>query len=437
MHLWVEACNTAVYVQNRCPHRVLGMSTPEEAFIGKKQDVSHLKNFGSSVYVHVTKDSRKKLEPTAEVGIFVGYTETPPNYRVYFRNSKMTVMRRDIKFDEGKAMRLSLERELDLHAKEELLVPKDESQDVDQPHEEVHGVEKTTQANPSIINGRKSTTEVDRLRLDDAQNVGAPTSQGRQIQSPDPFARYMALMRKCIVTEPSSFQEAVQDPTWVDAMVEEYDSIVKKSAWEIVPIPIDKSMVGLRWIYKVKQVFDGSVEKYKATFVARGFSQIRGIDYDESFAPVTRYSSIRSILALSTQMGSRIHGMDVKTAFLNGIIEEEVYIEQPKGFETFDRESHVCILKRSLYGLKQAPCAWYTRIDSYFTGLGFTKSEADENLYQIVVEGKILVIVLYVDDLILTGDEQLIHLCKEDLAKEFEMKNLGLLHYFLGFEIWQ
>jgi hypothetical protein len=247
----------------------------------------------------------------------------------------------------------------------------------------------------------------------------------------------MALMSKCIVTEPSSFQEAVQDPTWVDAMVEEYDSIVKKSAWEIVPRPIDKSMVGLTWIYKVKQVVDGSVEKYKARFVARGFSQIRGIDCDESFAPVARYSSIRSILALSTQMGWRIHEMDVKNAFLNGIIEEEVYIEQPKGFETFDRESHVCIIKRSLYGLKQAPCAWYTRIDSYFTGLGFTKSEADENLYQIVVEGKILIIVLYVDDLVLTGDEQLIHLCKEDLAKEFEMKNLGLLHYFLGLQIWQ
>ena len=136
-------------------------------------------------------------------------------------------------------------------------------------------------------------------------------------------------------------------------------------------------------------------------------------------------------------MGWRIHEMDVKTAFLNWIIDEEVYIEQPKCFETFDRESHVCILKRSLYGLKQAPCAWYTRIDNYFTGLGFTKSEADANIYQIVVEGKLLIIVLYVDDLILTGDEKLIHLFKEDLAKEFEMKNLGLLHYFLGLEIWQ
>jgi hypothetical protein len=136
--------------------------------------------FGSSVYVHVTKDARKKLEPTAEVGIFVGYTETPHNYCVYFSNSKMTVMRWDIKFDEGKAMRLSLERELDLHAEEEMLVPKDESRDVDQPHEEVHGVEETTQVDPSIRNGRKHTTKANRLRLDASQNVGAPTSQHRK-----------------------------------------------------------------------------------------------------------------------------------------------------------------------------------------------------------------------------------------------------------------
>jgi hypothetical protein len=116
MHLWVEACDIAVYVQNHCPYRILGMSTREEDFTGKKPDVSHFLIFGSSVYVHITKDSRKKLEPIAEVGIFVGYTETPHNYRVYFLNSKMIVMRRDIKFNEGKAMRLSLERELDLHA---------------------------------------------------------------------------------------------------------------------------------------------------------------------------------------------------------------------------------------------------------------------------------------------------------------------------------
>eukprot|EP00253_Pinus_taeda_P030852 PITA_30852 len=115
----------------------------------------------------------------------------------------------------------------------------------------------------------------------------------------------------------------------------------------------------------------------------------------------------------------------------------KVYIEQLKGFETFDHESHVCRLKRDLYGLKQAPRAWYTRINSYFTGLGFTKSEVDANLYQIMVEGKPLIICIYVDDLILTGDDQLIKSCKEDLAREFEMKDMGLMHYFLGMEVWQ
>ena len=152
------------------------MSTPEEAFTGKKPDVSHFKIFGSSVYVHVTKDTRKKLEMKIEMGIFVGYTETPHNYQVYFPNNTTTVVRRDIKFDEEKAMRLSLERDMDLHVEEELLVPKDEPQDVEQPHEDDCGVAKNTHAEPSIRNGRRCTTEANRLRLDVAENVGAPTS---------------------------------------------------------------------------------------------------------------------------------------------------------------------------------------------------------------------------------------------------------------------
>ena len=135
----------------------------------------------------------------------MGYIETPHNYRVYFPNSKMTVMQWDIKFDEGKAMRLSLERELELHAEEELLVPKDESLDVDQPQEEVHGVEESTHAEPNIKTGRRRNTEAERLKLDAAQNVGVPTSQPRLRQSPDLFTGCMALMRKFIVTKPSSF----------------------------------------------------------------------------------------------------------------------------------------------------------------------------------------------------------------------------------------
>jgi hypothetical protein len=180
-----------------------------------------------------------------------------------------------------------------------------------------------------------------------------------------------------------------------------------------------------------------SIEKFKARFVARGFSQKEGVDYEETFAPVARYTSIRAVMSLVSFMGWRIHQMDVKTTFLNGIIEEEVYIEQPQGFEVNGKESHVCRLKKALYGLKQAPRAWYSRIDGYLQSMGFTKSEADPNLYYIFVGTDLLILVLYVDDLFLTGAEKLIAGCKADMAVEFEMKDIGMMHYFLGLEVWQ
>ena len=136
-------------------------------------------------------------------------------------------------------------------------------------------------------------------------------------------------------------------------------------------------------------------------------------------------------------MGWSIHQMDVKTAFLNGIIQEEVYIEQPQGFEQHERETHVWRLKKALYGLKQAPRAWYSHIDTYLQEMGFHKSDADPNLYYIVVGEDPIILVLYVDDLFITGAERLIEGCKKDLASEFEMKDIGLMHYFLGLEVWQ
>eukprot|EP00253_Pinus_taeda_P033753 PITA_33753 len=165
-------------------------------------------------------------------------------------------------------------------------------------------------------------------------------------------------------------------------MVEEYDSIIKNNVWEVIPRPANKSVVSSRWLYKVNQATDGSVKKHKAIFVAKGFSLVEGIDYEETVSLVAR-------------------------------------------------------LKRVLYELKQALCAWYTMIENYFTRLGFTKSEADANLYHIVVESKLLIIVLYVDDLILTCDKKLVKSCKKDLARTFMMKGLGLMHYFLGMEVWQ
>src|SRR5713226_3737955 len=169
-------------------------------------------------------------------------------------------------------------------------------------------------------------------------------------------------------------------------MIKEYQSVMKNDVWDVVPRPKGKSVVTSKWIYKIKHAADGSIEKYKARFVARGFSQKEGIDYEETFAPVARYTSIRAIMALASMMKWDLHQMDVKTTFLNGVIEEEVYIEQPQGFEVEDKRTHVCKLKKVLYGLKQAPTAWYGRIDSFLTSMGFAKSKADPNLYFKVIE---------------------------------------------------
>jgi hypothetical protein len=212
----------------------------------------------------------------------------------------------------------------------------------------------------------------------------------------------MALMCDLIENEPTCFEEAIQKKEWVDSMMEEYQSIIKNDEWEIVPRPKSKDVLSSKWIYKIKHAADESIEKHKARFVARGFFEKEGIDYEETFAPVARYTSIRTIIALATKMKWKLHQMDVKTTFLNGVIEEEVYIEQPQGFGVEDRKTHVCRLKKALYRLKQAPRAWYGRIDSFLMSLGFTESKDDSNLYFKVMNDELVILLLYVDDLFLT-----------------------------------
>jgi hypothetical protein len=172
------------------------------------------------------------------------------------------------------------------------------------------------------------------------------------VKRPKPFSSYTALMCNLLDEEPTCFEEAIQKKEWADAMTEEYQSIIKNDVWEIVPRPKSKDVVSSKWLFKIKHAADGSIEKYKARFVARGFSQKEGIDYEETFAPVARYTSIRTIIALAAKMKWKLHQMDVKTTFLNGVIEEEVYIEQPQGFEVEDRKSHVCRLKKALYEIE-------------------------------------------------------------------------------------
>ena len=220
-------------------------------------------------------------------------------------------------------------------------------------------------------------------------------------------------------------------------MVKEYQYIIKNDVWEIVPRPKYKSVVSSKLIFKTKHLAYGSIQNYKARFVACGFSQKEGIDYEDTFAPISRYTSIRTILSLESNMKWKLHYIDLKTIFINVLIEKEVYIKQPQGFETNDQETHVCKLKKALYGLKQAPRAWHGRINGFLMSLGFTKSKADSNLYYKVEDDGLMMLLLYVDDLFLTREYKPINNCKKKISKEFEMKYLGMMHYFLGLEVWK
>eukprot|EP00253_Pinus_taeda_P004078 PITA_04078 len=178
-------------------------------------------------------------------------------------------------------------------------------------------------------------------------------------------------------------------------MIEEYQAIIDNNTWKLVDCPSNLKPIGCKWVYRIKYNQKGELEKYKARLVAKGFAQQEGIDYEETFSPTTKWNTIRLTLALATQM-------DVKSTFLNGDLHEEVYMTQPPGFEIEGQEHKVCKLIKALYGLKQAPRAWYVKMDDYFKKVGFQRSESDDTLY-VRQQGKYLVIlVMYVDDLIIT-----------------------------------
>ena len=159
------------------------------------------------------------------------------------------------------------------------------------------------------------------------------------------------------LVEPRTVKDALSGPNareWMSAMQEELDSMKKNQVWELVDLPKGRKSVGNKWVLKIKRKADGSIDRYKARLVAKGFTQIEGVDYEETFSPVVRFASIRLILSLVSSLDLELYQMDVKTAFLNGELEEEIYMEQPSGFEVAGEEHKVCKLQRSIYGLKQA-----------------------------------------------------------------------------------
>jgi hypothetical protein len=247
---------------------------------------------------------------------------------------------------------------------------------------------------------------------------------------------FIALHSTTLPPTPTRVSQALQSPQWNQAMREEFNALIANHTWNLCPRPLHKNVISNKWVFKVKQKADGSLDRFKARLVAKGFEQQDGIDFTETFSPVIKSSTIRIVLTIAVHFDWPIRQLDVSNAFLHGSLEEEVFMEQPHGFVSKEFPNHVCHLKKSLYGLKQAPRAWFTKLSTTLLHLGFQESKVDYSLFTFHTSTIHLFLLIYVDDIIVTGNSTTtitnLILC---LKQEFAMKDLGPLSFFLGIHV--
>lgn len=233
------------------------------------------------------------------------------------------------------------------------------------------------------------------------------------------------------IEEPENFEQATKEPVWKKAMQSEMNAIEKNKTWILTDLPPERKAISLKWVYKLKKNTDGEIVKYKARIVARGFVQKKGVDFEEVFALVTRLETVRLLLALAAKNGWEVHHLDIKSAFLNGDLIEEVYVSQPEGFVNEKKRHKVYRLLKALYGLRQAPRAWYARLNKCLKDFGFSKCPYKHAVYTKREGDEFLIVAVYVDDLLVTGSSMKnILKFKREMGKEFEMSDMGKLSYY-------
>ncbi|GAB2303645.1 hypothetical protein Dimus_038792 [Dionaea muscipula] len=219
-------------------------------------------------------------------------------------------------------------------------------------------------------------------------------------------------------------------------MAQEYEALCRNETWDLVSPDFASNVVGCKWVFRVKYKPDGSLDKYKARLVAKGFHQRPGCDFTETFSPVIKPVTVRTVLDFRRFFGLPLRQLDVNNAFLQGRLSEDVFMEQPPGFLDKTFPHHVCKLKKAIYGLKQAPRAWYTELRNFLLQVGFINSVADSSLFIYRRDHLVLYLLVYVDDIIVTGSDSVaLDNMIQRLSTRFSLKDLGSLTYFLGVEV--
>ncbi|UYV73992.1 hypothetical protein LAZ67_11001747 [Cordylochernes scorpioides] len=407
LELWAEAVNTAVYLLNRCITKVLENSTPYEIWYKRKPSILHLKTFGCNAYVHIPKDNRKKLDKKSIRTFFVGYTETNKNYRMWDPIARKIIISRDVIFTEA-----NTSENIQDNQQEQVTIYSEESVD-----------NTNTSSKPE-----ESCRYPLRNRI--RENEQTSTSCTRAIS----YACYVHDQ------EPLNYEDAIvgqNSKQWKLAMDDEFNSLMKNQTWTYVTLPSDRKAIACKWVYKIKQNADGSNKMFKARLVAKGYSQKPGLDYGETFSPVVKFDSIRTILSLCASLDMEMIQLDVKSAFLNGDLEEELYMEQPQGYENPDFPNHVCSLQKSIYGLKQSPRMWNKKFHEFLIKFDLKPSISDSCVYTMKCKQAYILLAIYVDDcLICSVNKQHLDDIVQYLNSNFEIKTFTA-DYFLGLQIYR
>ena len=439
--LWAEAVVTANFLRNRSP--VTGLTiTPYEAFFGVKPDVRKLRVFGCMAYKHVPAAQRRKLDDKSVKGRLVGYTEQAAAYRVYIDGD--VVVSKDVSFDESAALQTpAAEMPVSgVKASATRGVAAVETETDASPHME----ELTTAAEwPKRMEPKRMEPAARRSRGSSPARKKAREGNGAADASEEPegepeVARgLMACSLKAAdVKVPKNEAEVEASPQrefWREADGEEMRSLLQHDTWDLVELPEGESAVNCMWVRTIKEKPDGYIDRFKSRCVAKGYNQRPGIDFDEVWAPVSKHTTLRMLLAKVAAEDLELTQLDVKTAFLNGELEETVYMKQPEGYHQ-GGPNIVCRLKKSLYGLRQAPRAWYLKLKKELLAHDFTIASADPGLWIVERLESQVYLLVYVDDILLASACKAAITEVEDICgKIFEVRKMGEAHFFLGMEI--
>lgn len=470
---WGDCILTAAYVINRIPSPWTQNQAPFALLYQKQVDYTSFRVFGCLVFASTLAAHRDKFTPRARVCVFLGYPPGVKGYKLLDFKTKEIFISRDVQFfDDIFPFKTTTSPGFIYDPFPDLVLPQaalsDDSHqsqvvpDVQLPshstsnandteHELILPSSEASDTAPARISTRVSKRpsylqdyhcHLLQHKLLPASQVLYPLSNYLSYDSLSPRYRTLALNITSHF-EPQFYHQAVRFDAWKSAMAEELRAMESNHTWTVVPLPLHKQSIGCRWVYKNKYKSDGSLDKHKARLVAKGFTQCEGIDFFETFSPVAKQTTIKVMLALAASQNWHLAELDVNNAFLNGDLNEEVYMDLPLGYQppvmqlsSSSSTQLVCKLHKSIYGLRQASRQWYSKFSSVLLASGFHQLGSDHSLFIKGSGDSLLATLVYVDDIIVAGPSksgirELIHA----LQIQFKLKDLGTLQYFIGLEI--